>query len=444
MEKEGKLGAKKWFAFILVGLVGQLAWAIENNYINLWVYSQSSNATFITWMTVGSAIVATLTTFLMGALSDKLGKRRIFIAGGYTIWGFFVFAFALGSLSNMEAMCGKGSNAILWVGIINVVVDCVMTFFGSTGNDACFNAMVTEQTNEKNRPFVETILSILPLIAMVLMMGIGLLLGVPGTKAETESAAEYAYRIAPSWLYFFLICGALTTLAGILSFFILPKDIKQSQAPTGFFKNLIYGFTPTSIKENKRFYIALLSFLFFNIAVDSFMPYYMVYFQSFVNLDFYLAMGIIIAAAIVFTIGIGAFLDKLGHMNVLMPSILVMALGALLLFFLQDNWALILGGSILMIGYLLGTAVLGAELRDQTPKEKAGSLQGVRMVFAVLLPMILGSNISLATFQNTGLDAYGQITKAPDQWMFLVTAISCALALIPAFWLWKTRKTTQK
>lgn len=153
MEKEGKLGAKKWFAFILIGLAGQLAWAIENNYINLWVFSQSSNAAYITWMTVASAIMATLTTFLMGALSDKLGKRKIFIAGGYTIWGFFVFAFALGSLSNMEALFGKDSNAIVWIGIINVVVDCIMTFFGSTGNDACFNAMVTDQTNERNRPW---------------------------------------------------------------------------------------------------------------------------------------------------------------------------------------------------------------------------------------------------------------------------------------------------
>ncbi len=435
MDDNKKLGAKKWIAFILLGLAGQLAWAIENNYINLWVYSQSGRADFITWMTVGSAIVATVTTFLMGALSDRLGKRRIFIAGGYTIWGFFVFAFALASLQNGVKLCGEGANALLWVGIMNVIVDCVMTFLGSTGNDACFNAMVTEQTNEKNRPFVETVLSVLPLVALIMMMGIGMIFGVPGSQQENETIAEYASRIATPWLYFFLVCGILTTLVGIAGFFILPKDKAIKDQRSGYFKNLAYGFLPSSIKKHPRFYIALLAFLFFNIAVDSFMPYYMVYFQSFAELDFYLAMGIIVAVAIVGSIAIGAFLDKIGHLKVLIPAILLMGSGALLLFLSQASWVLIFGGSLLMLGYLVGTAVLGAEIRDQTPKGKEGSLQGVRMIFAVMLPMIIGSNLSLAIFQQPGLDAYGQTTKTPDHWMFLVTCISALLTILPSLWL---------
>ena len=435
MDGNKKLGAKKWLAFILVGLAGQLAWAIENNYINLWVYSQSGRADFINWMTVASSIVATVTTFLMGALSDRLGKRRIFIAGGYTFWGFFVFAFALASLQNGVSICGEGANALLWVGIMNVVIDCVMTFLGSTGNDACFNAMVTEQTNEKNRPFVETVLSVLPLAALIMMMGIGMIFGVPGTKLDSETMAEYASRVSSPWLYFFLICGIITTLVGVASFFILPKDKTIKDQRGGYFKNLAYGFLPGSIKKHGRFYIALLAFLFFNIAVDSFMPYYMVYFQSFEEVNFYLAMGIIVAVAVVGSIAVGAFLDKIGHLKALIPAILVMAGGALLLFLSQAPWGLILGGCLLMLGYLVGTAVLGAEIRDQTPEEKAGSLQGVRMVFAVLLPMIIGSNISLAVFQQPGFDAYGQQTKTPDHWMFLVTCISCLLTIIPSIWL---------
>jgi MFS family permease len=35
-----------------------------------------------------SAIAATLTTLLMGALSDKVGKRKLFIVVGYILWEF--------------------------------------------------------------------------------------------------------------------------------------------------------------------------------------------------------------------------------------------------------------------------------------------------------------------------------------------------------------------
>ena len=95
MEQKERLGAKKWFAFVLVGLIGQLAWAIENNYINLWVFSQSGKAEYINWMTVGSAIVATITTFLMGALSDKLGKRKIFINIVQFVVKCFILSFVI-------------------------------------------------------------------------------------------------------------------------------------------------------------------------------------------------------------------------------------------------------------------------------------------------------------------------------------------------------------
>ena len=33
-----KLGIKTWFALILVGLVGQFAWTIENMYLNRYVF----------------------------------------------------------------------------------------------------------------------------------------------------------------------------------------------------------------------------------------------------------------------------------------------------------------------------------------------------------------------------------------------------------------------
>ena len=82
----------------------------------------------------------------MGALSDKIGKRKAFIAFGYIIWGISIVLFAFLNPHN-PAMSIVG-NSMLIAGTMIVIMDCVMTFFGSTANDAAFNAFVTDNTND--------------------------------------------------------------------------------------------------------------------------------------------------------------------------------------------------------------------------------------------------------------------------------------------------------
>ena len=91
-----KLGARKWAALILIGLFGQFAWTIENMYFNVFLYNTiSTDPKYIAAMVGWSAAAATVTTLLMGALSDRLGKRKAFICGGYLLWGLSTAAFGL-------------------------------------------------------------------------------------------------------------------------------------------------------------------------------------------------------------------------------------------------------------------------------------------------------------------------------------------------------------
>ena len=432
MDEQNKhhFGAKAWLSAILIGLAGQVAWAIENQYINLWVYSQTGDSTYIHWMTVASSIVATVTTFFMGALSDRLGKRKIFIAGGYCVWGVTVFAFGLMSYGNMKSLFPL-ANTLFLVGLMNTIVDSVMTFFGSTANDACFNAHITDTTDTHIRPKVESVLSVLPLFGTTLMLGVGMIFGVPG---EAGAKAE---DVALPWLYFFLVTGVFVTIIGVLSFFLLPKDkIEPNKEP--YFKNLIYGFRPSIVKKNPLFYIALLAFMFFNIACDSWMPYYLVYFQEGLSLDgleFYLAMGIILLVSSIGTVVLGLFMDRIGKLRIAIPALITLALGSFALFLLKDYALVIVSATLMMSGYLIGTAVLGAQIRDETPKEGVGLFQGVRMVGAVLIPMTIGSTLSQWSFQTSALNEYGELAKVPDRNMFLVTMGAALLAIIPTIWL---------
>lgn len=438
-ESKRRLSLRGYIGIILVGLVGQIAWAIENQYINLWVFSQTHTSTYITWMTIASSVMATLVTFLMGALSDRLGKRKIFIAAGYIAWGVSVFLFGLMSYGNMKSLF-PAANTLFMVGLMNTLTDCLMTFFGSTSNDACFSAFVTDVTDTHNRPKVESILSILPLFATAMMLGIGMIYGLPG---EAGVSAE---SIATPWLFFFLTVGILVSLVGVAAFFLLPSDaISPNRAP--YFKNLIYGFRPSTVKKHPLFYITLLSFLFFNIAIDAFMPYYLVYFQNSLNysgLTFYLGMGIIILLSSGLAILVGVFMEKIGKLKVAFGAIFFLALGSLVLYFTTTYALVIAFATTMMFGYLIGTAVLGAELRDRTPENEVGLFQGVRMVFSVLLPMIIGSSLSEAAFTATAINEYGDPAKVPDHNMFLVVLFAAIAAILPLLLLAFARKKEKK
>ncbi|MFD1572664.1 hypothetical protein ACFSEO_00865 [Agromyces cerinus subsp. nitratus] len=90
------LGGRTWTAILAVGLVGQLAWVIENMYLNLFVYDTiSTDPAIIAIMVAASAVAATAATLLFGAWSDRLARRREFVAIGYIVWGLVTAAFGL-------------------------------------------------------------------------------------------------------------------------------------------------------------------------------------------------------------------------------------------------------------------------------------------------------------------------------------------------------------
>ena len=111
--------------------------------------------------------------------------------------------------------------------------------------------------------------------------------------------------------------------------------------------------------------------------------------------------------------------------------------------FAREIPTLIIGGIILMSGYLVCTAVLGAKIRDYTPTNQTGLFQGVRMVFVVLIPMVtgpyIGQGVSLINAQQY-VNEYGQLVTRPNEYIFVFTAIVLALVFIPLIILFRQEK----
>ncbi len=445
--KAGKLSGRLIFNLILFGLIGQIAWNVENMYFNTFLYNSiykgASQAAIdssinvidaVSKMVAYSAITAMLTTLIMGALSDRKGSRNKFISVGYIIWGVIIGGFGLISKDNVASALGISDPAkILTTTVwIVIVMDMVMTFVGSTANDASFNAWVTDSTNSHNRATAESILAFMPMAALGLVLALG---GVLLAGNDVQKSYEY----------FFLILGAVVLVCGIIGLFTLKDAPKTIENSGSFFSDLIYGLKPSVIKENSKLYLTLLAVCAYSIAVQVFFPYLIIYLQHspdgfFSSNELKITPALIIIAVVslvVLVAGIiliGKLVDKYGKNKLVIPMLVLFVVGLVILYFAHDLKLLLIGVVPTAIGYCLLGIMLNAAVRDFTPESKTGLFQGVRMIFAVMIPMVVGPYVGKKAIFSSGvhyIDDYGVSQIVPASSMFLYAAIVCAVALIP-------------
>ena len=414
-----KLSPRVWLTLILVGLVGQFAWTIENMYFNVYLYNTiSTDPGYISAMVGWSAAAATLTTLLMGALSDRVGKRKLFICGGYLLWGLSTAAFGLVTVENAAKLFPAASAAAA-AAVMIVVLDCVMTFFGSTANDAAFNAWLTDATDETNRGRAESVIATLPLISMLVIFGL-----FDGLTQQGR------------WSEFFAIFGALVTATGVVSLFLVKDEPELKPRRDSYFKNLVYGLRPSVVRANPGLYLALLAFAVFSVAVQVFFPYLIIYIQNFLGItDYAIVLGVVLIVASLVSVLSGKLIDRMGKLRFTIPAAAVMFAGLVAMYFARGQVAVIIAGCVMMSGYMLVTASLSGKVRDLTPPDKAGHFQGIRMLFAVLLPMIIGPQIGSAVIKGGDLTyvELGVTKTVPTPGIFLAAAVVLLLTLIPVF-----------
>ena len=429
MKSDEKLGLRRWLSLLLVGLFGQFAWTIENMYFNVFLYNTiSTDPRYIAAMVGWSAAAATLTTLLMGALSDRLGNRKLFISAGYLLWGLSTAAFGYITPEN-AARLFPAANGAAAAAMLVVILDCVMTFFGSTANDAAFNAWVTDNTTKANRGRAESVLAILPLVSMLLIFGL-----FDGLTQQGR------------WRAFFNIFGLAVSIVGLISVFLVKDAPELQPRRDSYGRNLLYGLRPQIVRANPELYLAFAAFCLFSVAVQVFFPFLIIYLQNYLGIaDYAIVLGVVLIVASVVSVISGRFIDRVGKLRFAFPAAAVMLLGLVGMYFVRSQAGVMLVGTVMMSGYMMLSAALSATIRDWTPPDKVGHFQGIRMIFAVLLPMILGPWLGAAVIRGSDSTyiELGQVKTVPTPGNYLAGAAVLLFAAIPVLLLRKREKESK-
>ena len=250
---------------VALAVTGQIAWAVENTWFNTFVFDTiSPDPRPVSWMVAASAIIATLTTILMGTLSDRTrsrwGRRKPYILFGYILWGLMTALFP------MTAMIRNVSLAIIMV----VVLDCLMTFFGSTANDAAFNAWTVDVAPAAQRGKVEGVLNLSLFIAQ--------LVAIVAAGALIDSVGYFT---------FFYVLGGIVMVVGLLAGGVLPDEpsVHLPRSEKGLWQEIRELFRLDTLRENTLLFIILISAMLLGIGFQVAFPYMIVYINNYIGVS---------------------------------------------------------------------------------------------------------------------------------------------------------------
>lgn len=413
-----------WAALLLLGFAGQLAWAVENQFYNTFMYNYiTPDPRPISWMVSATAVVATLTSILMGALSDRTrsrwGRRRPYLFVGYLAWGVLTAVFPSSAVFRPVGL------AIFMA----ILFDCLMTFCGSTANDAAFNAYVADVTTTENRGRVTGALEIMKWVAVLIVYG----------------GAPMLIEVVGYPVFFYMV-GGIVFLIGLISGRMEHEEPLLEKPQGSYWQQITEIFRWKTLKANRSILLVLAAITLFTTAQNVFFPYLLIYLQHYMKLPT-LEYSILVATAILvggilMAYPMGLAVDRFGRMRVALLAVVGEALGLLLFSYARSFVALTITGVLWLAPEAGWTIATMAWTKDLFPADKRGQFAGIYVLFYVLFAQVLGSLLGGWLGSAFGIPTVidGQAGFIPTPLIFQAAAGITLLALAPLFFIRKNHK----
>lgn len=419
------LNKRTWIAVIILGFLGSLAWGVENQFFNTFIYNNiSPDPRPVSWMVAASAITATLASIFMGAFSDRVRNRwgrKPFLLIGYLAWGVTTALFPTAAFFHPIGI------AIFMA----IMVDCIMTFFGSSANDSVFHAYVADITSVENRGKVMGVLEILTWVALLFVYGgAGLVIDAVG------------------YFPFFYIVGGLVFILGLIASLLLQEHKTEYIPPKeGYFSSIVNTFRWKSLKEHQDLLYLLIAITLWGVAQQIFFPYLMIYIMHFLKIETIQASLIIFLAILLGGMAtaypLGMLADKWGRKKVALLAVVGEMIGLLAFSFSRSFVALIITGILWLAPISAWTIATGAWSKDLFPEEKRGQFGGYVILFSVAFTMVPGPLIGSWLTTNFGIHTIlnGKEAFIPTPIIFQAAAVATLLAIIPILFMKKSTKS---
>jgi MFS family permease len=421
------LNKRTWFAIIVLGFLGSLAWGVENQYFNTFIYNNiTPDPRPISWMVAASAITATIASISMGTLSDRKRSkwgRKPFLLIGYILWGITTAAFP-------TAAFFKSIGVAVFMAIL---FDCVMTFLGSTANDSVFHAYVADITTVENRGKVMGVLEILSWVALLFVYG--------GAGIVIDKFGYFA---------FFYIVGGMVLVLGLVAGLLLKENKGEAKPVEGsYWSQLASTFKDSNSKLSRDQLLVLIAITLWGVAQQIFFPYLLIYVNHFLNKTNLESSLIVFFAILIGGIGaaypLGLLVDKWGRKRMTILAIIFEAIGLFAFSLARTNLGLILTGILWLAPISAWTIATSAWTKDLFPEDKRGQFGGFVIMFSVAFTMVpgplLGSWLTTAYGIHTTLN--GQEAFIPTGLIFQAAAAATLLAIIPILMIGKKKATLQ-
>lgn len=416
MKATQRITPSTWIIIIALATTGQIAWAVENSWFNTFVFDTiTPDPRPVAWMVAGSAITATLTTLLMGTLSDRTrsrwGRRRPFILFGYILWGLSTILFPTVAYIKVTSL------AIIMV----VIADSVMTFFGSTANDAAFNAWTTDIATSDQRGRIEGVLNLSVFIAQIVaMVAAGMLIDAVG------------------YFIFFYVLGGIVLVTGLVAGYYLhdaPLPETETDRPP-FWSEFASLFNVDTLRSNRELFILLLFIMVTSIGMQVSFPYLIVYLENYIGVsksEFSIIGGAVMVGSAIVAIPFGILADRWNKKAMLAIAIVISAIGGVLLSLVNTLPLLAFTGFLWQAFSVAVSVASVAWLKDLLPEQNRGKFLGIRMIFWIAIPMVLGPALGSWLIQTYGIPTTlnGEAGFIPVPIIFQVGSAIALLSLIP-------------